>query len=772
MRYKHKWIPGIALSLLLLLSALPSLLERIVTHQLIVLGFDAAGIHDIDINYFSGEISVEGLSVIGAKEPLLSLGRLRLNIGWQKIASARIGIDDIRVDNLSIKIEQIGQQFKIAGISLPTSESNRDIDDKETKLPLIDIGGISLNNIHLSYRGDFGDHQIVLNQLDIGAINTSAPQQAIALTLNSHINDAELSFHGDTQPFAQTRTLKGNLNLNRFTVERYQSLIKDFDIKGSVDLGVNLNASHAKSGAINIGLDGDIVIQGAEVVLNQPQRLSAGFNAFKWDGTLYYTNSSERSPSMLNGQIQMDAIRIDDLQNTITLADIKTVTINEFDLSSDLKLDIPLIEILDVSALKERDAALYRLNQLLIEQVLFDKAEGLAANQVMFNGQHLDITKNEDGSIKTLSKILSTANHGTEKSSDEPSKPIAVVINRIAVSQGSSIRFIDKSVKPVFNTATTIKQVEIADINTAAPNQPILFKLETQIGDYGNIALNGDVLPLKQPIALNTKGRVKQVELPPFTPYLEPAIGYQLSSGMAFADINIDIHQSKINGEMKMDIRKLELEPSNEEKIAKFSKKLSMPLPTALNILRKDDDSINLTFPISGDLNNPDIDINDVINTALSKTLKTGSIFYLKSLLQPYSAILFVAGIAKDLLTGISLEPVVFESENLKIDPTHEEYLLKIAELLKSRQLELKICSIYTDTEKSLMEQQMKPERGESQDDFKARVLELMNSRAKGRAESVKHFLVQQEVNSEQLFICLPKMDSDKDAKSRVELLI
>jgi hypothetical protein len=336
----------------------------------------------------------------------------------------------------------------------------------------------------------------------------------------------------------------------------------------------------------------------------------------------------------------------------------------------------------------------------------------------------------------------------------------------------SGLYLLDKGVKPQYETELKLNKVVIENINNSHKENQTSYMLQGKMGQYGKIDLNGHVAPFTDEIELKLQGELDQIELQPFTPYVEPAIGYKLTSGMAFVSIKMDIIKSEMDGHINMDIRKLELEPGDEEKVQKFSKQLSMPLPTALLLLRKDDDSINLEFPVKGNVNDPDININDVINTALGKAFKTGSVFYLKQLLQPYSGIIFLAGLANDLLSGISLEAIIFEFEQNQLEDEQKDYLNKIAKLLTERKVELKVCGYYSQSEKQLLAEKLNAKKDKKKQATEEELKLTLDKLATDRAELIKSYLVEQGTDSSRLFICLPQFDKDEKAQSRVEVLL
>ncbi len=191
-----------------------------------------------------------------------------------------------------------------------------------------------------------------------------------------------------------------------------------------------------------------------------------------------------------------------------------------------------------------------------------------------------------------------------------------------------------------------------------------------------------------------------------------------------------------------------------------------MPVSTALDLLKDKEGIIVLEVPVKGDLNNPDVNINQVIRLATTQALKKGSMTYLKFALQPYGAILMAAEAIGDMSSAVSLQPMEFVPGTDQVVPAQADYVSKIATLLKERpNLTIKLCPVitYYDTAEykaayeaaKAKSQQAEPVIEEPEQGTPRVLAQAEQKLAKARIASIKRSLIEQEqVSSRQLMSC------------------
>lgn len=325
--------------------------------------------------------------------------------------------------------------------------------------------------------------------------------------------------------------------------------------------------------------------------------------------------------------------------------------------------------------------------------------------------------------------------------------------------------FDDRTVKPPFRHALIVTEAEVLQLDNSKPEQPTRVKLQAKDDFYTTINVEGEGRPFAQQLSLNLKTKLQNYDMPPASPYLTQLLGYRITTGQLDSDVTLTIEQDELKGEVSLAMNQLQLNPEDPARIEQTQAKLPMPLNTALSLLRDRDDNIKLKLPISGKLSDPQFDLDDILQTALGKALKTGSISYLKHLLQPYGTLITLVQLAGKANGSIGLDPVVFAAGSGELTADSAGYLEKLATLMNEKSsINMRLCGFATTTDLELIskgKEKAIPAAGHPQ----------LEALAKQRAESIKSVLVKNHgVQPKQLFICHPELDREEGAGARVEL--
>ena len=264
----------------------------------------------------------------------------------------------------------------------------------------------------------------------------------------------------------------------------------------------------------------------------------------------------------------------------------------------------------------------------------------------------------------------------------------------------SSIHWVDQAMTP--NVSTNVKVVELrtGKIDTSALEKGIELHIVFALDAYNRIRADG-VMGMKGEypegkINLN----IEQLNLVEFNPYLVEAMGYRLKKGMLQVTSDISITDGQLGGKMLIVLQNSKFEPADQETIKSLSKQISMPVETALSVLKDDNNNIRIEVPLSGDISQPDVGINDVVNQISKKALKTATLYYLKQSLVPYGQLLSIASFAGDQLFAIRLDDLKYETQQLELTDEHKAYLDTVGKMMiKKSELELQVCPVAGELE-------------------------------------------------------------------------
>jgi hypothetical protein len=152
--------------------------------------------------------------------------------------------------------------------------------------------------------------------------------------------------------------------------------------------------------------------------------------------------------------------------------------------------------------------------------------------------------------------------------------------------------------------------------------------------------------------------------------------------------IDLKIIVGKLEGEGDLKFYNPIIEVVDPEKL-KNEKGTSIPLQSALNVLRDKNDDIHLEIPISGDVSDPTFSFSDAINQAVIKGLTMATLSYLKYTLGPYGTAIGIierdVKVGEKVLPGIHLNPVEFQPGISEPNAAVQEYLEKVAAIMNEK---------------------------------------------------------------------------------------
>ena len=372
----------------------------------------------------------------------------------------------------------------------------------------------------------------------------------------------------------------------------------------------------------------------------------------------------------------------------------------------------------------------------------------------------------EQFSVQTqLKNIALELNAGYDGNSP---KPINWRIGKLQVTQLGT-QFTDQNVEPSFSTDIEIQSLLVEKIDSQSPDEPTTISLTGSIDQQATVALSGTATPLADKISADMKATITSLELVPLSPYIESAIEYHTQSGKLNLDTEIKIKHNQLDSNIGITLNNIKLIPASDDAAQKLTKQLTMPLDLMLSVLRDTDNNVHIDIPVRGDINNPDFDINDVLEQATAKATQYAALSFLKNALQPYTTMIAVAELAYDqgkALTALKLDPLTFQPQQVELSDDQNNYLSKIAELMQQRpELRVRFCGVgYTPIA-------LKGEGGEKAEQ-KTRAL----NRAKQLANDTKNVLINKHgISGDRLFSCqsgTEQATAESTADARVELLL
>ena len=209
-----------------------------------------------------------------------------------------------------------------------------------------------------------------------------------------------------------------------------------------------------------------------------------------------------------------------------------------------------------------------------------------------------------------------------------------------------------------FSSQTQDGVVQLADLNITGRAE-----------GTASLEITGRVNPLAKPLALDIKGRVRDLELPPLSPYAIKYAGYGITRGKLSVDVNYTVQP---DGQLTASNNIVLNQLAFGDKVDGAPNSLPVKLAVALLADRKGVIDINL--PISGSLNDPQFKLGAVVWKVITNLI-------VKAITSPFS--LLAGAFGGD--GGEELSSVVFAPGSSALSTQAIQGLDKVARALTDR---------------------------------------------------------------------------------------
>ena len=249
--------------------------------------------------------------------------------------------------------------------------------------------------------------------------------------------------------------------------------------------------------------------------------------------------------------------------------------------------------------------------------------------------------------------------------------PLAPVVQFGPMSLvNGKVLFSDFFIKPNYSADLTELTGKLGAFSSEAPgSEPQLAALELLGRAEGSASLevSGQLNPLAQPLALDIAGKVRDLDLPPLSPYSVKYAGHGIERGKLSVDVTYKVLP---NGQLTASNRIVLNQLTFGEPVAGAPNSLPVRLAAALLADRRG--VIDLDLPISGSLNDPQFRIGPVIGKIILNLIG-------KALTSPFSLLASAFG------GGVEMSSVAFAPGSATLSPEAQQNLGKVAKALVDR---------------------------------------------------------------------------------------
>ena len=178
---------------------------------------------------------------------------------------------------------------------------------------------------------------------------------------------------------------------------------------------------------------------------------------------------------------------------------------------------------------------------------------------------------------------------------------------------GGTVRFTDRFVKPSYSADLTELTGRLGAFSSEAAQDgaaPQMADLELRGRAEGTASLEvaGQLNPLAKPLALDIKGRVRDLELPPLSPYSVKYAGHGIERGKLSMDVTYRVlPDGQLTASNKLVLHQLAFGEPVQGAPA------SLPVRLAVALLADRNGVIDVDLPITGSLNDPEFRLSSVL---------------------------------------------------------------------------------------------------------------------------------------------------------------
>ena len=243
--------------------------------------------------------------------------------------------------------------------------------------------------------------------------------------------------------------------------------------------------------------------------------------------------------------------------------------------------------------------------------------------------------------------------------------PVSLINGRVAFS--------DRFVTPNYSadlSELTGKLSAFSSADSSKGGTPSMADLALRGRAEGTAALEilGKLNPLANPLALDIAAQVRDLELPPLSPYAVKYAGYGITRGKMSVDVSYLVQpDGKLTAKNKVVLNQLSFGDKVEGSTA------SLPVKLAVALLSDRNGVIDLDLPISGSLNDPQFSIGPIIIKVIVNII-------VKAITAPFSLLASAFGGGTD-----ELGTVAFASGSADLAPDAKAGLDKVAKALLDR---------------------------------------------------------------------------------------
>ncbi len=222
-------------------------------------------------------------------------------------------------------------------------------------------------------------------------------------------------------------------------------------------------------------------------------------------------------------------------------------------------------------------------------------------------------------------------------SGEPPPSPLDLRIDEL-VLQGGELDFQDRHLARPFSTVLYNLGGRVSGLSNVAGERAEL-DLRGSLDNHAPLRISGTLQPLAGPLFLDIDSRLDTMELTPLTPYTTTYLGYPVTRGMLYLDLEYRIDGEELHAANRVFVDQFTLgehQPGDQA--------TRLPVKLAIALLRDANGEIHLNLPVEGKLDDPQFSIFGVVLQILKNLL-------IKAATSPLALLSSLVGSGEDFST-------------------------------------------------------------------------------------------------------------------------
>lgn len=526
----------------------------------------------------------------GESEPALSLAQLAIDRIRFDTKSRRIALDEIVLDRLNTTLRRESDgQIDLTRLFKPIDAQVQ----AQTQAQVQTTEAQTQASIPIPGRKPaYPDPEIKTAENESAQSNSDTP--------SAPTNKAEPASNNETGWTTQIKRIKLNeaalryedLTLEKLTpmvIESLNLTVDNVDLSGATPSNLALQAQVNQRGQIKVDgslgwapLAADLTLNLDNVDLVSLQGWGGDqLTALLTSGDISFNGAikaqGEPLKIQLDGHVNLANFNVFDPATTRDLLRWKKLDISGLNFDNDpLRMDVKAIKLSDFYArMTIRPDGSLNLKHIVRQDAPLDSPEEIA-----------------DGSPPA------------DTQPTQPPQAASVRIDNIFLQQGS-IHFNDRFIKPNYHAKLSALSGQIGPLQTGKSGE---IDIQGMVGKTSPLKISGSIDPFGAELQMDIVAKVKDIDLPPLSPYSEKFVGYAIEKGKLSADVNYQIENGALTADNKIFLDQLTLgEKVEREDVT------SLPLDLALTLLKNRRGEIDIHLPLKGSINDPEFSLGDII---------------------------------------------------------------------------------------------------------------------------------------------------------------